>query len=95
MLFSIHMAEGTLTAFETRAIGAAMTAETGWTNAIATGIADIPGPVLGELLSTTLTGNPHKRFGFKLILLCCKDKHFISIFQGFKEKKKYHNHLYV
>ena len=89
-LFSIHMAEGTLTTFETWTVRATMTAKTWGTYTIATGIANVPCPILGELLSATLTRNPHKRYCFKLILLCCKDKHFSLNHQGF-EGKSYPN----
>ena len=72
------MPPSTFRAFETR--------KTRWAYTIATGITNIPGPILRELFSATHTWNKHKQTSFKLINLDCKDKHFPSIHQGFEGK---------
>ena len=72
------MAPSTFRAFETR--------KTRWAYTIATGITNIPGPILREFFSATHTWNKHKQTSFKLINLDCKDKHFPSIHQGFEGK---------
>ena len=58
------MSKGALAAFETGAVRATMRAEAGGTNAITACVTDVPRPVLGELLSATLTRDPHKLICF-------------------------------
>ena len=76
------MAPSTFRAFETR--------KTRWAYTIATGITNIPGPILRELFSATHTWNKHKQTSFKLINLDCKGNHFPSNHHGFEEKVNYH-----
>ena len=60
------MTEGALAALVTGAVRAMMAAQAEGADAIAAGVTDVPGPVLGELFSTTLARNPHKLYLFKL-----------------------------
>ena len=49
-----------------------MAAKAEGADAIAAGVTDVPGPVLGELSSTTLTRNPHRLCLFKLVIVATK-----------------------
>ncbi len=75
------MAEGALAALVTATVRASMAVQAEGTDAIAAGVTDVPGPVLGELSSTTLTRNQHKLYLFKLVTCCYKDRYFPSYFQ--------------
>ena len=68
------MTPSTFRTFETR--------KTRWAYTIATGITNIPSPILRELFSATHTWNKHKRKRFKL-LLYCKDRDFLLKLQSF------------
>lgn len=72
------MTPSTFRAFETR--------ETRWAYTIATGITNIPSPILRELFSATHTWNKHKQTYFKLIYLDCKYKQYFTNHQGFEGK---------
>lgn len=68
----MHMAEGALAALVTATVRASMAAQAEGADAIAAGVTDVPGPVLGELSSTTLTRNPHRLCLFKLVIVATK-----------------------
>ena len=66
------MAEGALAALVTATVRASMAVQAEGADAIAAGVTDVPGPVLGELFSTTLTRNPHKLCLFKLVIVATR-----------------------
>ena len=66
------MSEGALAALEAATVRASMAAHAEGADAIAAGVTDVPGPVLGELSSTTLTRNPYRLYLFKLVIVATK-----------------------
>jgi len=66
------MAEGALAALVTATVRTSMAVQAEGADAIAASVTDVPGPVLGELSSTTLTRNQHKLYLFKLVIVATK-----------------------
>ena len=66
------MTESALAALVTATIRTSMAAQTERADAIAAGVTYEPGPVLGELFSTTLTRNQHKLYLFQLVIVATK-----------------------
>ena len=64
-LLEFHPAHHTLAAFEAGAVTALVLVQTERADAVAAGVADIPGPIYGVFLTTALTGYKHSCIGFK------------------------------
>ena len=54
-----------MAAFEAGAVTALVLVQTERADAVAAGVADIPGPIYGVFLTTALTGYKHSCIGFK------------------------------
>jgi len=61
--FQLQPAGHALAVLEASAIGASVFTEAEGTDAVAAGVADVSGPIGGELLSAALTGDKHGVYG--------------------------------